>query len=148
MLAMGMIFNKLYEDPNFGAACPFLAVDMPIPANQMGRVLGKSKVKIRAIEYRTGVYIRVPDRGSSVEKPVETTVADGAEADVENQASNGEMSYLTIRGMFPEIAGAVSMLKDILYGEAPFFATPQPPPNYSMEPHHSNDAAFRGRPRY
>ena len=127
--AIAQIFKKLYEERFFGNDPPFLALDLVIPSSQMGKVLGKQKLKIRTIERRTGVNIRVPENKSAaaVAAAAEHAAAGGVDAQETHSAPvmtkaeyDDSMSYVTIRGSLTQMIQAMTMIKEILvHGELP-----------------------------
>ena len=148
--AIALIFKKLFEERFFGNDPPFLALDLLIPSSLMGKVLGKQKLKIRTIERRTGVNIRVPENKS---------VAPGDEIDEGEKApieSDESMSYVTIRGTLSQMIPAMTMVKDVLHGDilnvGGFMGPPGPPLMYP--PFHRNQFPYpnyrggRGRARF
>ena len=163
--AIAQIFKKLFEERFFGNDPPFLALDLLIPSAQMGKVLGKQKLKIRTIERRTGVNIRVPENKAPVvpsaegeETPVVAVVAEE-----ESQAAkipkaehdDDSMSYVTIRGNLTQMIQAMTMVKEILHGELPhgpgFMGPPVPHmyPPFHRNPHsYPNYRGNRGRARF
>jgi len=150
--AIAQIFKKLYEERFFGNDPPFLALDLIIPSSQMGKVLGKQKLKIRTIERRTGVNIRVPENKAVA--PMEEGVVE-AEVEAKKEAEDA-MSYVTIRGTLTQMIQAVTMVKEILHGEflmGPGFMGPPGPP-HMYPPFHGNPIPYhtfrgnRGRSRF
>ena len=166
--AVAQIFKKLYEERFFGNDPPFLALDLLIPSSQMGKVLGKQKLKIRTIERRTGVNIRVPENKAAAAATTSTTPGDDEkeppaeteEAKVTKPEDDDSMSYVTIRGTLTQMIQAMTMVKEILHGELPrggaFMGppVPPPPPPHIYPPFHRNPFPYpnyrggRGRARF
>ena len=155
--AIAQIFKKLYEERFFGNDPPFLALDLLIPSSQMGKVLGKQKLKIRTIERRTGVNIRVPENKTAT--PIEGDAVEGESVEEVKETKKemvDSMSYVTIRGTLTQMIQATTMVKEILHGEivlgSGFMGPPVPPHVYP--PLHRNPIPYpnfrgnRGRSRF
>jgi len=152
--AIAQIFKKLFEERFFGNDPPFLALDLLIPSSQMGKVLGKQKLKIRTIERRTGVNIRVPENKTAT--PTEGDALEGQSKEESKKEADDSMSYVTIRGTLTQMIQAMTMVKEILHGDFMFgggFMGPPGPP-HMYPPFHRNPIPYpnyrgnRGRSRF
>jgi len=157
--AIAQIFKKLYEERFFGNDPPFLALDLLIPSIQMGKVLGKQKLKIRTIERRTGVNIRVPEnKSATVAAQASEEAGEESKPEVKEpkKEMDDSMSYVTIRGTLTQMIQAMTMVKEILHGEMLFgsgYMGPPAPPHMYPPFHRSpipypNFRAHRGRARF